>query len=241
MESFLTQLYSQSDLPVLSALILGLMTAISPCPLAANITAIGYISREIENRKKVFINGLLYTFGRIISYTLLAFILFTGAEKLNLSGLFQEYGEKFLGPLLILTGLFMLGILNLNLGLSDRMNTLISDKRKFSGISAVFMGIILALAFCPYSGVLYFGMLIPLTLASDAGLMLPVVFATATGLPVILFAWILAFAVSEIGRFYNNIKKFEFWFRKVVAIVFLAIGIYYTWSTLIKNLISSGV
>src|SRR4030042_3882664 len=102
---FLTNLLENSTMPWLTALVLGLLTAISPCPLATNITAVGYISRNIENRNRVFINGLIYTCGRAISYIGLAFLLFFGAGQVKLSGFFQRYGEKFLGPLLIILGL----------------------------------------------------------------------------------------------------------------------------------------
>jgi len=228
MEEFLSNLYSNSSTPVLSALILGLMTAISPCPLATNITAMGFISKDIENRNKVFYNGMIYTAGRAVSYTLLAFIIYLGADQFRISLVFQQYGEKFLGPLLIIIGLFMLGIINLNFLGFDKITNHFQNKEKHNYLSVFFIGFIFAMAFCPYSGVLYFGMLIPLTIQSSSGLMLPVVFALATGVPVIIFAWLLAFTVSGVGKLYNKIKTFEFWFRRVVALTFLGIGIYYS-------------
>jgi len=114
MEAFLSSLLENSSLPFLSALLLGLMTAISPCPLATNITAIGFIGKDLENRNKVFYNGLVYTLGRAITYTGIAFIIFLGADKFQISGLFQKYGEKIIGPLLILIGLFMLDVIRIN-------------------------------------------------------------------------------------------------------------------------------
>ena len=103
----------------------------------------------------------------------------------------------------------------------------LGEKSKGSYWSTFFLGVVFALAFCPYSGVLYFAMLIPMTVASASGLYLPVVFAVATGLPVILFAWLLAFAVGNVGRLYNSIKVFEFWFRRVVSVLFIIVGVYY--------------
>jgi cytochrome c-type biogenesis protein len=211
-----------------TAIILGLMTAISPCPLATNISAIGFISRDIENRNRVFISGLVYTLGRAVSYTVLAVILFFGANQFSVTMLFQGWGEKLLGPLLILIGLFMLGVIKLNLpglsGLADK----IGEKSKQSYWSTLLLGMVFALAFCPYSGVLYFAMLIPMTVTSASGLYLPIVFAFATGLPVILFAWLLAFAVGNVGKTYNRIKAFELWFRRVVAALFILVGVYYS-------------
>lgn len=223
---YLTNLLENSTTPWITAFILGLMTAISPCPLAANITAIGFISRDIENRNRVFINGLIYTIGRAITYTIIPLIIYLGADRLKFSGFFQLYGEKFLGPLLIVIGLFMLDLFKFDFpgisGLTSKMQT----KTRWSVWDVLLLGIVFALAFCPYSGVLFFGMLVPITISSVSGLYLPIVFAVATGIPVIIVAWILAYAISGIGSFYNKIKVFETWFRRVIAILFILVGIY---------------
>src|SRR3989339_745382 len=214
---FLTNLLENSTMPWLSALVLGLMTAISPCPMATNITAVGFISKDIENRNRVFINGLLYTLGRAITYTAVALIILLGADQLKFSGFFQRYGEKIIGPLLIIIGLFMLDIIKINFPGFTSLTSKMQDKKKWGYLDAVLLGVVFALAFCPYSGVLYFGMLVPLTIASSAsGLYLPVVYAIATGIPVIVFAWIIAYTVSGIGGAYNKIKIFELWFRRII-------------------------
>lgn len=214
-------------MPWLSALVLGLMTAISPCPLATNITAVGFISKDIENRHRVFLNGVFYTLGRAVSYTTIALLIFLGADQFRFSGFFQKYGEKFLGPLLIVIGLFMLDMMKIKFPGMDRFTTKMQQKSKWGYMDAVLLGVVFALAFCPYSGVLYFGMLVPMTVASTSGLYLPVVFALATGIPVIIFAWIMAYMVSGIGTVYNRIKAFEFWFRRIIAVLFVLAGIYY--------------
>ena len=224
---FLQSILDNSQYSFLTAIILGLMTAISPCPLATNITAIGFISKDIENSKKVFLNGLIYTLGRAISYTLLAVVLYLGANQMNISMIFQGWGEKVLGPLLIIIGLFMLGIIKINFPGFSRLTEKIGEKNKGSYLSSLLLGMIFALAFCPYSGVLYFAMLIPITITSASGLYLPVLFAIATGLPVIIFAWLLAFAVGNVGKLYNRIKVFELWFRRVIAVTFILASFYY--------------
>jgi cytochrome c biogenesis protein CcdA len=101
---------------------------------------------------------------------------------------------------------------------------------------AFLLGMLFALAFCPYSGMLYFGMLIPITISSASGLYLPIVFAIATGLPVIIIAWLLAFTVRGVGNFYQKLKSFELWFRRVVAVIFMLIGLYYTYLIYLKSL-----
>jgi cytochrome c-type biogenesis protein len=223
----LTNLLDNSTMPWLTALLLGLMTAISPCPLATNITAIGFISKDLEDRNRVFFNGLFYTLGRAITYTALAFIIFLGADQLKFSGFFQHYGEKIIGPLLIIIGSFMLDIFRINFPGFSRLTSGLQSKKKWRYIDAVLLGLVFALAFCPYSGVLYFGMLVPLTIKSASGLYLPIIFAIATGIPVIIFAWVLAYTISGIGGLYNKIKVFELWFRRVIAVVFIIVGIYY--------------
>lgn len=224
---YLQAILENSQYAALTAFILGLMTAISPCPLATNISAIGFISRDIENRRRVFLKGLVYTLGRAITYTGLGVILYFGASKMHVSMLFQGWGEKLLGPFLILIGIFMLDFIKIKLpgfsGLTEKMEE--HSKRSYWG--TLLLGVIFAMAFCPYSGVLYFVMLIPMTIASASGLYLPIIFAIATGLPVILFAWLLAYAVGNVGKLYDRIKLFELWFRRVISVLFILVGIYY--------------
>ncbi|RXQ97336.1 sulfite exporter TauE/SafE family protein [Ancylomarina salipaludis] len=227
---YLDQLLSQSNLPILSAFLLGLMTAISPCPLATNITATAYISKDLGDKKKIFLSGLVYTLGRAISYTILGVILYFGASKFNVSSFFHTYGERLLGPVLILVGIFMLDIISFNFpGVGSLTEKINGEKIKGSYWGALLLGIIFALAFCPYSGILYFGMLIPISISQADGLYLPFVYAIATGLPVIIIAYLLAFTLSGVGNFYNRVKSFEFWFRKVAAVTFILAGLYFSY------------
>lgn len=226
--NFLTELLENSSFPFLSATILGLMTAISPCPLATNITAVGFISKDLSSRHRVFLNGIIYTLGRTFSYTALALILYFGADQFSLSGLFQQYGERFIGPVLIVIGFFMLEIIQIKIPGIGMSGEPVSTKNRKGYWDVFLLGMLFALAFCPYSGVLYFGMLIPMTITHASGLYLPIFFALATGIPVVIFSWLLAYSVSGIGNAYKNIKVFEQWFRKTIALIFIAVGIYYT-------------
>ncbi len=227
---FLQSILENTQTPIIYAFILGLMTAISPCPLATNITAVAYISKDIENKKKIFVNGLIYTLGRAISYTLIGLILFFGASKFEISKLFSSSGENFLGPLLIIIGILMLDIIRIKFPSFGKLTEKMQIKsKKGSRLSALLLGIVFALAFCPYSGVLYFGMLIPMTISSSTGLYLPIIFAIATGLPVIIIAYLLAFSVSSIGNFYKKIQVFQKWFNRIVAIIFILVGLYYVY------------
>lgn len=225
---FLQSLLDISNMPLLSSFLLGLMMAISPCPLATNITAVAFIGRDIENKRKVFLNGVIYTLGRAITYTVLGLILYFGASKFHISSFVQSNGEKFLGLLLLIIGIFMLGVIKIKFpGLGKLTDKFQYSNKQGRWVSALLMGIVFALAFCPYSGVLYFGMLIPMTISSASGLFLPLIFALATGLPVIVFAYLIAFTLSGVGGVYNKLKVFEKWFRYVVAAIFIMVGLYY--------------
>lgn len=228
---YIQSLLDSSSMPMFTAFLLGILMSISPCPLATNITAIGYISKNIDNRHQVFINGLFYTLGRIITYTALGFILIPiireGSSMYTIQKMISKYGDMLISPTLIVIGIFMLDVIKikiptLNIGYGKNI-----ENRGRGGFGACLLGILLALAFCPTSGVFYFGMLIPMSAAENGGYILPVVFAIATSLPVILVAWILAYSVSSMGRFYDNIKKIELWFRRIVAILFIVVGVYY--------------
>ena len=225
---FLQSLLENNNMPLIYVFVLGLMTAISPCPLATNITATAFISKNIASKKKVFLSGVLYSFGRAFSYTAIGLILFFGASKFHIALFFNQNGEKYLGPLLIIIGLIMLNVIRLNFFGKSNFTEKLSDRFKGKGLLGSFLiGAVFALAFCPYSGALYFGMLIPMTVSTADGLYLPIIFAFGTGLPVILFTYLLAFAANNVGVFYNKITKIEEVMRYVAGIVFILTGSYY--------------
>lgn len=229
---FLQNLLDNSNIPVITAFLLGLLTAISPCPLATNITAIGFISKDIGNRNKIFLGGLLYTLGRVVAYTVLGIILISilkeGSSMFSLQKGISKYGEILIAPVLIFVGVFMLFGDRLNLPKFGFSGTGKAEKLK-GNLGSLLLGVLFALAFCPTSGLFYFGMLIPMSAAEPGGYLLPIVYAVATGLPVILVAWILAYSVAGIGKFYNHIQVFQKWFNRVVAVLFIAVGIYYAY------------
>ena len=221
-----------SSTPVLTAFLLGLLTALSPCPLATNIAAIGFIGKDMEDRKRVFRNGLLYTLGRILSYTLLGVVLILvlreGSSMFGIQKAIGTWGEWLLGPLLLVIGLFMLWGDRLNLPQFGFKGNAEGLARK-GGWGALLIGILFALAFCPTSGMFYFGMLIPLSATTPADYLLPVVFAVATALPVLAVAWILAFSVQQMGRFYGRMRTVQRWMNLLVGVLFVVIGVYYSW------------
>ena len=227
---WLQTLLDSSTTPALTAFLLGLLTAVAPCPMATNIAAIGFIGKDIESRSRIFYKGLLYTLGRVIAYTLLGIILIMifkeGSSLFGIQKFIGKYGELILGPALLLIGLFMLFGNKLKLpsfGFKGNGEGLARKGRW----GAFLLGVLFAMAFCPTSGVFYFGMLIPMSATTAAGYLLLILFAVATALPVLIVAWILAFSVQHIGSFYGKIQTVQKWLNRIVGGVFTIIGVYY--------------
>ena len=216
------------NIPVLTAFLIGILTSISPCPLATNITAIAYISKDIKTPKRTLLNGLFYTIGRGISYTILAILMYFGLSSFQVSRIFQGWGDKVLGPILIILGLIMFGVIKVNIPTSnekiERFKSWIATK---GYLGALLLGMLFALAFCPYSGVLFFGILTPLILKSTEGVLLAPLFALGTGLPVIIFSFIIAFSVQKMSQAFAIVSKIEKITRYVVASTFTIVGVYY--------------
>ncbi|HEY5527383.1 MAG TPA: aromatic aminobenezylarsenical efflux permease ArsG family transporter [Candidatus Anoxymicrobiaceae bacterium] len=221
---------------VLAAFLLGLLTAISPCPLATNIAALSYVSKKLDNRKYTILASVLYTAGRMLAYTAIGVLLILiGLSASRVSLFFQDYADKILGPLLIFFGLIMLDILKFSV-FKGRITAAIQGRIGDWGlVSSFLLGILFALAFCPYSAILFFGMLIPIALDSGGGVVLPAIYGLGTGLPVMIFAIALSLGVSEMGKHMARIQKFEKFFRWLAGVVFIGVGIDYL-VVLIKSL-----
>ncbi|MFA5054702.1 MAG: aromatic aminobenezylarsenical efflux permease ArsG family transporter [Dehalococcoidia bacterium] len=215
--------------PVIAAFLIGLLAAISPCPLTTNITALAFISRDITDKKYVAIAGALYTLGRMVSYFIIGVVvILAGVNIPGLANALQSSGEVFLGPLLIVVGILMLGIIKIPAhkggGHLSRIGEKVS-KRKWLG--PFLLGVVFALAFCPYTALLFFAVLIPLSIESTAGITFPAVFAIGTGLPVLIFAVLLSFGVSKVSKWLNKVTVAEKWVRRIAAAVCIGVGIYY--------------
>ena len=227
---WLQTLLDNSTTPVLTAFLLGLLTAISPCPLATNIAAIGYIGKDIENRRRVFLNGILYTIGRVMAYTVLGVVLILiihrGASMFGIQKFLATWGEILLGPTLIIIGLLMLFSHQLYLPQFGFSDSNAEGLKRHGGWGACLLGVLFAMAFCPTSGMFYFGMLIPMSATATLGYLLPAVFAVATALPVLVVAWLLAFSMQEVGRFYGWMRVVERWTTTIVGLLFILIGLY---------------
>jgi cytochrome c biogenesis protein CcdA len=197
--------------------------------MATNIAAVAYITRNVRDRKYAVITGSLYTLGRMFSYSLLGIlIIVVGLEIPGVSAAIQDVGEKVLGPLLIVVGLLMLFIDRLSFGTGGGKLASLGDKVAGWGmIGGFLLGVIFALAFCPYSAVLFFGALIPVALKSTGGVALPAVFAIGTGLPVLIFGTLLSLGVAGVANWLNALTRAERIIRIIVSVIFIGVGIYY--------------
>ncbi|MCX5801848.1 MAG: aromatic aminobenezylarsenical efflux permease ArsG family transporter [Candidatus Eisenbacteria bacterium] len=215
-------------LGVFSAFWLGILTSISPCPLATNVAAVSFIGRRIERARMVFLTGLFYTLGRMLTYVLLGILIVASVMSIQrVSNVLQEYMNKILGIVLILVGMVLLGLLRINLpgsGVSERV-----QKRAESwGIwGAGVLGIVFALAFCPVSAALFFGSLIPLSVKYNSSIALPAVYGLGTGLPVFLFAILIALGVQTLAKAFNKLTQIEWWVSRLTGVVFIVVGVYF--------------
>ncbi len=215
---------------ILSAFWLGVLTAISPCPLAANISAISFIGRFVGNDRSVFISGILYILGRMFVYVALGTLITGGMFASSQLSLFlQKYFNEILGPVFILLGMTMVGMIGASFSLNISGTGKLQEKIQSKGIIFSFpLGIILALSFCPVSAGLFFGALIPLALKVNSSFLVPFVYGFGTALPVVFFAFIIAFGSELLGKVYSCLAKIELWFRYSAGIIFILVGIYYT-------------
>jgi cytochrome c biogenesis protein CcdA len=219
---------------LVSACWLGILTSISPCPLAANIAAISYIGNRVDRPGRVMLSGLVYTAGRTVTYVLLGVIVVGGLLSIpDLAFFLQRNMNKALGPILILAGLLLLGLFKLTLPGVTAGEGMQRRVERYGIWGAGLMGLIFALSFCPVSAALFFGSLIPLALEHQSRIMMPSVYGIGTALPVVAFALLVAFGAGFIGRAFNRLTQFERWARRVTAVVFLLVGAYYTVNYLI--------
>jgi len=216
------------DLGAVSALWLGILTAVSPCPLATNIAAVSFIGKQYRSTSRVVLSGLAYVFGRMAAYLGLGTVLIAGILSTpRLSGFLQKSMNRILGPVLILAGMVLLDLLRLPTsggGVGEKMR----EKAGKGGLpGAALLGILFALSFCPVSAALFFGSLIPLSVAKDSPVIYPLLFGFGTGIPVIAFAVMIAFGMRSIEAVFRGVTRVERWVRRITGAVFIVAGIYY--------------
>lgn len=213
---------------LLSALWLGVITAISPCPLATNIAAISFIGRKAGQKNHVIASGLLYSAGRTIAYVFLGVVITAGMlGSSEVSRFLQQYMNEALGPILIILGLVLLGWLGGTASLHMGAEKLQEKAKKGGLLWAVPIGFLFAISFCPVSAGLFFGGLIPLSLKCESPVALPIVYGLGTSFPVVAFAFLMAFGSSYVGKVFRRLTQLEIWLRRLSGSAFILVGIYY--------------
>jgi len=223
---------------LVSAFWLGILTSLSPCPLATNIAAVSFLSRNSLQVKKVLQSGVAYTIGRMIAYALIGFVIISSLLSVPIIAQFlQKWMNRLLGPILIIAGLFLLDILRINvsgLALSSERQQSLARKGGVTGSFA--LGFLFALSFCPISAALFFGSLIPLSLQNKIGHALPFAYGLGTGLPVLVFAAGIAFGVQSLQKWFHKVGRMEYYVRRVTGVVFIIVGGYLIWKHIILSL-----
>jgi cytochrome c-type biogenesis protein len=213
---------------VVAAAWAGILTAISPCPLATNVAAISFICRRVENPRAALLTGLLYTLGRSLVYVAIAAVLvdsLLAAPAVSIA--LQKYMNKLLGPILILLGMILLGMIawpGRGSDLGEKVGQRVADWGVWAGLA---LGIVFALSFCPASAALYFAGLVPLALKFQSAVLLPLVFGISTALPVVVFAILIVLSANAMAKAFNRISAFEHWARRVTGVTFLIVGVYF--------------
>ena len=208
---------------------LGILTSISPCPLATNIAAVSFIGKQFTSAPRVALSGIFYVLGRMLAYLGLGTALIAGLLSApQLSVFLQKYMNKILGPVLILVGMVLLELLRFNLtggGVGGRMR----ERAGKGGVwGAGLLGFLFALSFCPVSAALFFGSLIPLSVKDGSRVLYPLMYGAGTGLPVIVFAMMIALGAKSISALYQKLTRLELWARRITGAIFIAVGVYYT-------------
>ncbi len=218
-----------SWLTIATALWFGVLTSISPCPLATNIAAISFIARKVENMRAVLLSGLLYAVGRTVAYLALGALITAGLLTSGEIALFlQRYLNQALGPVLILVGMLLLGLLGSTASIT-LVGAGVQQRAAKGGVGwAALLGMLFALSFCPVSAGLFFGVLIPLSAANRSMVILPLVYGIGTSTPVIVFALLIAFASQRLGGAFNRLTQIERWIRLITGLIFVVAGIYYS-------------
>jgi len=225
----------QIMLPFVSALWLGILTSISPCPLATNIAAVSFLSKKVNHPKFVLHSSIAYTIGRMLTYAVLGVVIITSLASVPATANFlQKYMNKILGPLLLMVGLFLLDIVKMSIpsfSISQHKQTALAE----SGIKGSFMlGVVFALSFCPIAAALFFGSLIPLALKSSYGIVLPFFYGIGTGIPVVVFALGIAMGITSFSKWFRKATALELYARKITGVIFIFVGIYFIWAYIIN-------
>ena len=213
---------------ILTALLLGFLMILDPCTLFTSIAAIGYIDKEINNRRKVLHNGLMFVLGKLLTYVLLAIPFIMGAQTEGIKHWLNHWGEPLLAGFMIICGILLLFTGSHHHehdhGMTKWLKTVDSQN---SGFWSFMLGIFFAIAFCPHRLVYFFTMVdIAVSLPVTWNWVLPILFGFGTGLPIMVIAWLISYSVVSMSTIHDRLHTIEKWIRYVSAVLFIGFGIY---------------
>jgi cytochrome c biogenesis protein CcdA len=219
---------ADSDPALAVALWLGVLTSVSPCPLATNIAALSYLGRQVGQRRQALLSAGAYILGRSLTYVALGALIVAGLAAIPpVSAFLERTMNRLLGPVLILVGMALLDLLPLPPGLSVGSQGLRESAARSGALGALFLGLLFALSFCPVSAALFFGSLVPLAIQEQSPVLLPIAYGLGTGLPVIVPAILFVFGIGALGAFLQRMESFQRWALRATGLLFIAIGIYF--------------
>lgn len=221
-------------LAICGAFWLGVLTSVSPCPMATNVAAIGYLARHSRSRALQLLAGLLYALGRAVAYTLVGALITWGLLSAPVVSTFlQKHLGQLMGPILVVVGMVLSGLLPglPSFGGSGRLGAKIAD---FGVLGSGLLGFLFALAFCPVSAALFFGSLLPLALNQQSSWLLPAVFGIGSALPVLFFSILLTIARHTAAKVFGQMQRCDRWLLPASGWLLITIGVsliaYQWWS-----------
>lgn len=224
MEEYLNS-FLGSEMPLAAAFVMGLLVSLSPCTLAANVAVLSYISKQnVRSKSSAIVSGSVFIIGKMIAYIILGYLLCLFLGGLKLGSLVQNYFGYIVGPVFVIVGFLMLDIIHIH-GLADRCSTVVSSYGKRYALGGSFLlGFILAFAFCPYCGAIYFGGVIPLAVSTTYSLGVLLVFSLGSALPLLILSLLFTFVMTSLD-FHSGWLKYGVWLRRILAILFVITGV----------------
>ena len=205
---------------------LGVLTSVSPCPMATNVAAISYLARHSQSRALQLLSGLLYALGRALAYTLVGALITRGLLSAPVLSIFlQKHHGQLMGPMLILVGMILLGLLPglPSFGGSGKLGMKVAN---LGVVGAGLLGFLFALAFCPVSAALFFGSLLPVALHHQSTWLLPAVFGIGSALPVLIFGILLTVARQSATKAFSRLQQCDRWLLPVTGWLLVAVGLF---------------
>jgi cytochrome c biogenesis protein CcdA len=223
----LTAWSERLNIPLLTALLLGLLGSTAPCQLTTNASVMALVAQRLADLKGAWKTALAYTAGKVVVYTLVGSLILALGLQLDLATIPVAQGaRKVLGPLMLLIGLSLVGAFQLNVTVGQRLSRWLAARVPQAGVKGAFaLGLMFSLAFCPTLFWLFFGLLMPLALASQGGWIFPGTFAMGTALPLLGFTYVVSLGGTLAHGYVRRLTGLDRYLRRIAGVVFLLAGL----------------